>query len=361
MLLIKIGCVVKLLTEKIFLFFKWEIIYFPGIINNVNYFFTTVALYEDGVINCWEKVEFHNIKNVIEKGWLCCEVPNGKNISIFQVGDYTIKSAKWKYNKETYYKTIIDNLKELNPKIESINKITREVSKEDYKKEMLVTSNPFKMEYKKNFYQWFDGDNTFIFYNLGDKITREVSKEDYKKEMLVTSNPFKMEYKKNFYQWFDGDNTFIFYNLGGQLYLTTLTAYEDKTFEIGLLEEKYFSLEEIKEMFEKNILTTEVKDRFFIKDFAEIEIEKINYFVEKSQKLKEIEDMMKKVCEEETTLELCREAYFNYLEDPCDYTKNELRKAYEAVPEHERIYLGDMDSKDCDYQRILYSDEKREV
>ena len=299
---------------KIYRYQRVEGKYFPGIINNVNYFFTTVALYEDGVIDCWKKVEFQDIKNVIEKGWLCCEAPNGKNISIFQVGNYTIKSAKWKYNKETYYKTIIDNLKELNPKIENIN-----------------------------------------------KITREIPEEDYKKEILFLSKPFRLEHKINFHQWFNGDNTFIFYNLGGQLYLTTLTAYEDKTFEIGLLEEKYFSLEEIKEMFDKTILTTEVKDRFFIKDFAEIEIEKINYFVEKSQKFKEIEDMMKKVCEEETTLELCREAYFEYLADPCDYTKEKLRKAYEAVPEHERIYLGDMDSKDWDYQRILYSDEKREV
>lgn len=299
---------------KIYRYQRVEGKYFPGIINNVNYFFTTVALYEDGVIDCWKKVEFQDIKNVIEKGWLCCEAPNGKNISIFQVGNYTIKSAKWKYNKETYYKTIIDNLKELNPKIENIN-----------------------------------------------KITREIPEEDYKKEILFLSKPFRLEHKINFHQWFNGDNTFIFYNLGGQLYLTTLTAYEDKTFEIGLLEEKYFSLEEIKEMFEKNILTTEVKDRFFIKNFAEIEIEKINYFVEKSQKFKEIEDMMKKVCEEETTLELCREAYFEYLADPCDYTKEKLRKAYEAVPEHERMYLGDMDSKDWDYRRILYSDEKREV
>ena len=299
---------------KIYRYQRVEGKYFPGIINNVNYFFTTVALYEDGVIDCWKKVEFQDIKNVIEKGWLCCEAPNGKNISIFQVGNYTIKSAKWKYNKETYYKTIIDNLKELNPKIENIN-----------------------------------------------KITREIPEEDYKKEILFLSKPFRLEHKINFHQWFNGDNTFIFYNLGGQLYLTTLTAYEDKTFEIGLLEEKYFSLEEIKEMFEKNILTTEVKDRFFIKDFAEIEIEKINYFVEKSQKFKEIEDIMKKVCKEETTLELCREAYFEYLADPCNYTKEKLRKAYEAVPEHERIYLGDMDSKDWDYQRILYSDEKREV
>ena len=39
-----------------------------------------------------------------------------------------------------------------------------------------------------------------------------------------------------------------------------------------------------------------------------------------------------------------------------------LRKAYEAVPESERMYLGDMDSKDSDYRRILYyPDKKREV
>ena len=36
--------------------------YIPGIIKNGNYFFIRVALYEDGVINCWEKVEFHDIK-----------------------------------------------------------------------------------------------------------------------------------------------------------------------------------------------------------------------------------------------------------------------------------------------------------
>ena len=95
---------------KIYRYQRIEGKYLPGIINNVDYFFTTVALYEDGVINCWEKVEFQNIRNIIYKGWLCCEIPNGKNLSIFQVGDYIIKSAKWKYNKETYYKNIIDNL-----------------------------------------------------------------------------------------------------------------------------------------------------------------------------------------------------------------------------------------------------------
>ena len=57
--------------------------YIPGIIKNGNYFFIRVALYEDGVINCWEKVEFQDIKEVIEKDWLCCEIPNGKKYFYF--------------------------------------------------------------------------------------------------------------------------------------------------------------------------------------------------------------------------------------------------------------------------------------
>lgn len=151
-------------------------------------------------------------------------------------GDYIIKSAKWTYNKDTYYKSIVENIKELNPYIEEINTIVRKIPKEDYKEVVMITSNPFKMEHKSKFR-------------------------------------------------FDGDDTFIFYNFKGELYLTTLIAYEDKTLKIGMLEE-YFSLEEIKDMFDKNILTTKVKDKFFIKDFAKIEIESIGYFVKKAKNLK---------------------------------------------------------------------------
>lgn len=32
-----------------------------------------------------------------------------------------------------------------------------------------------------------------------------------------------------------------------------------------------------------------------------------------------------------------------------------------TVPEHERCYLGDMDTRDSGFQRILYTDDKREA
>lgn len=41
--------------------------------------------------------------------------------------------------------------------------------------------------------------------------------------------------------------------------------------------------------------------------------------------------------------------------------KKRLKELYEQIPEHERMYLGDMDCRDYDYIRIIYTDKKREV
>jgi len=51
-----------------------------------------------------------------------------------------------------------------------------------------------------------------------------------------------------------------------------------------------------------------------------------------------------------------------YLENPTGFYREHLREKYQRVPEHEPMYLGDMDSKDWDCPRILYRpNEKREV
>lgn len=284
-----------------------------GLIHNMEYFYTEVSIFEDGVIDCWENIEYDEIKPTIDRDWLTCEIPLGKNISIYGVGTYKVKSAKWIYNKENYYQHILNIIKELNPEIENINNSLKKISKQDRKRKVALNSIPFKMVGNERFYSLFDGEKANIFYKEKEKF-----------------------------------------------YLTTLIAYEDKTFEISMLGEKYFSLEEIREMFEKNILTTEIEDNFIIEGLGELEVERL-YGVDKSEKFKEIEDMMRSACGEQTTRELCQEAYFEYLVDPCEYTKERLREAYERVPEHERMYLGDMDSKDWDYHRILYTEEKREV
>ncbi|MFS0858475.1 hypothetical protein [Paenibacillus taichungensis] len=76
----------------------------------------------------------------------------------------------------------------------------------------------------------------------------------------------------------------------------------------------------------------------------------------------ELLDMYKKLSGEQTTFEECRNAYHLYLEDPSEFNRGQLKEKYERVPEHQRLYLSDMDTKDMDYQRIIYTpEEKREV
>lgn len=74
-----------------------------------------------------------------------------------------------------------------------------------------------------------------------------------------------------------------------------------------------------------------------------------------------IREMVLDITGEETAHNKCVKAYHESLEYPSDLRRELLRKAYEAIPESERMFLGDMDSKDGDYRRILYHPEKREV
>ena len=57
------------------------------------------------------------------------------------------------------------------------------------------------------------------------------------------------------------------------------------------------------------------------------------------EKYKEIEETLKRLSGEEDALDLCRAAHYEYLTDPNEWTREALRKAYEAVPEHKRMYL----------------------
>ena len=55
----------------------------------------------------------------------------------------------------------------------------------------------------------------------------------------------------------------------------------------------------------------------------------------------------------------CLEHFELYKANPGVEQREALRRAYEAVPEHFRMYCGDMDSKDWPIRRVLYGSEDR--
>ncbi|BDI32348.1 hypothetical protein CCAX7_43990 [Capsulimonas corticalis] len=78
--------------------------------------------------------------------------------------------------------------------------------------------------------------------------------------------------------------------------------------------------------------------------------------VEEVEFVKQVADEILSLNKKPTSAHFCGEALRQYKQDPTESNRERLRTAYEAVPKHMRLFLGDMDSKDWEYKRIL--DEK---
>lgn len=291
----------------------------PGIINNMQYFYINLDVYEDGMINCWELVDLEGLKEKLEIGWLVPSIPHGENISIHGLGEYEIITGSWNYNKNSYYEYIKETIERLNPNLSNIYTISEE------EKKLLEQ--------------------------------RRISYSPEAKDFYVKSELF--------YQTVNGNGFPIFMRHESCCYLANLVVYQDgcvKVYHSG--RELDYEIEEVQEMFHDGTFLTEFKTptKIIIDDFAEVTLGKAIYYTDPEEKYKELLDIHSKLNGKKTSLEKCREAYYSYLEDPSDYAREKLKELYELIPEHERMYLGDMDSKDADYIRIIYyPEDKREV
>lgn len=289
-----------------------------GIIHNSSYFLVRLAVYEDGVVGCWHKSDLEAFRGDLARGWVVPSVPDGKTLSVHSLGAYPVVKARWTHDRDGFYRSIVECVRSLNPEMQNIYRQTeREAAK-----------------WKKHRVSW-----------------------------SASATPFKL-LRPLGYSLADGLSTFLFYRDGGRVFLTSLTAYHDKTFHLEETGERDYSEAEIETLFSNGILFAEWKAEgpVTISGLGEAVLGAGLGGLTDKDKLAEVHELLLRAAGEPTAHERCRNAYFAYLVDPSDYNREALRAAYEAVPRHERIYLGDMDSRDTDYIRILeHPEQKREV
>lgn len=133
-----------------------------------------------------------------------------------------------------------------------------------------------------------------------------------------------------------------------------------------------YTFDEIKEMIEEGEITTELpKDKEFELRIFDIGIYPITSenrkeytffsFVKTKEFLKELEDDSNYFKGLPGFSEICFEKWEKYLKDKTNENKEELRKAYENVPEHKRAYLlQDMDLKDTPIRMAIYGDHEKD-
>lgn len=291
----------------------------PAIIHNSSYFLIQMAVYENGTVSCWHKSDLQQFWSDLEKGWVVPSVPPDAELSINNLGCFPIREARWFYNREEYYHRVEEVVRSLNPEM----------------------TNLYRMA------QW-------------EKDKWEKARVRWK------ADPTPCKLKPGWcYTLIDGDSSYIFYRQEGRLHLTSLTVYADKTVRLGAVSDRSYTLEEIEGLFVQKILSTspEGVEWVEIDGLGNVLLAPPEYgALPVEEKRKEINDTMAGLSGEKDSLDRCKRAHYQYLTDPNDWTREELRKAYEAVPEHQRMFLGDMDTRDNDFIRILYSPEvKREV
>src|SRR5574337_1649413 len=112
-------------AEKVYRKQLIEGVIIPGIIRNGRYFFTDLHVYEDGRVDCWNFEDFDHFVKDVQREWIAVNVPDGKEISVHDLGIWAIEKGDWVFNKDSFVDYVRSALKSLNPQLENIYKYTQ--------------------------------------------------------------------------------------------------------------------------------------------------------------------------------------------------------------------------------------------
>lgn len=138
-------------------------------------------------------------------------------------------------------------------------------------------------------------------------------------------------------------------------HLTDIHIYEDGLIDCWEL----VDLDGFKERIRTGWIKTRLPDGkdISVMPMGHIEIKKFWPGRTEDELIKEVIDILKWLNGEETSEDVCRKKFEEYLKDPADHKKEELGIAYSNVSAHNRKFLlGDMDVDDFPIQAVIYGD-----
>lgn len=289
----------------------------PGIIRNMQYHFTDLQVYSDGLISCWEMVDLSMFKEKLNKGWVVTSIPDGEAISIFSLGNWNIERGEWYHTKESLYDYVYSLIKRLNPTLENLHN--------------------------------YNGNNSKI-----------VGKANVAKHFMPTPKPYHLDDPNSFFpNRINGDKFSFFYrNDDNKTYLAELSVYKSGNIEItNLPKKKIYKFEDLDDLIKNDTVTTDLKigETVTILNLGSFKIVS-GSGVDIKSKMNELIDKFNELNGKENSIAKCARIFSEYKQNPTRRLRDELKVAYEAVPEHQRIFVGTMDTKDYEVRQVIYGD-----
>lgn len=288
----------------------------PAFIKNGSYFFVDLDVYENGRVYCWNFEDIESFKKDVEKNWVVLNIPDNNEISIQGLGSWTISNGNWLFNKKTFISYVENLIKELNPNWDNIFKYS-----EKKIKGLIVAEN-------------------------GEGV---IYKESKKKSNDI------------FPSRINGQSLDLFYKVLENYYLIKVNIFADNTIQLARLENPIdLTLEEFENLIQEKTILTKVplNSIVIIYGLGNFKMIKAQYTTEIKDKLIEIKDILKKLNGQPSSIEICREALEKYHLNPTFENRIKLKNSYENIPEHQKIYVGDMDIKDTEVRMIIYGENE---
>lgn len=88
--------------------------YLHAFIHNGEYFLTEIGIYQDGMIECWEWVDFEGFKQRVHSGWVVTQLPPDARVSVFPLGTFRASDITYEVYPEEFIKEVADEIEALN-------------------------------------------------------------------------------------------------------------------------------------------------------------------------------------------------------------------------------------------------------
>jgi uncharacterized protein (TIGR02996 family) len=287
----------------------------PAFIHNASYYLGSVDAYADGAVDCWGFVDLSLFRRKVAQGWVATQPPARSQVSVHNLGSMTVSKPCWALTPDDIIEQVEAAISELNPRrkglIDMHGNDTEERDGIRWAKLGLADERPYRITPT--------GEEV-----LGGELP----------VFLPGADGYRLV------RWF---------------------VYADGVSQLGF-GGKLVPLEVVGQMLEDGTLCTEVPNKSWvtIDGLGRFRATRGFWYVQPSERLREAYDVVTEARGEPGAIYRCREAHAAYETTPSEEHREALRQAYEAVPEHLRVYCGDMDSKDLPIRHILYPDESEE-
>ena len=89
-------------------------VFLPAIINNTEHYLTFLAVYRDGMVDCWGLTTFDEFIDKAKRGWVTNAVPAGRTLGIHHLVNLTVTASEPAGTMDDLIKDVRNALEELN-------------------------------------------------------------------------------------------------------------------------------------------------------------------------------------------------------------------------------------------------------